>query len=303
MQTLSLGIALSLVFWSGLVFQLVMSKNRALTALGGYFPMSLGTALIRFLGGYAERINTQAQRAGVSWHGGHTLMLWFMGGGISTALYFTTGNVFLLMAAVLVVCLLPGLIIQRSYQRQRLKLYRGLADFLRRFLAHLPDQGNLNKALERSLEGDVDKQIETVFAGVLQQIKLGESTRAALESCQQQLGLRKFGHILEIMIKAHQEGWSESAQKAMDKGIQAMEADLRAIEWVGQKQKKRFQKLMLMLATAWSFPFVLSMLNLPDKNIYLSTILGQILIASYLFSSFYVIKKGYDCFSLEVDEL
>ena len=88
----------------------------------------------------------------------------------------------------------------------------------------------------------------------------------------------------------------------MEKAIEAIEFDLRAIEKVKQVSKKK-QNLYTALGVSWSFIPILSLLRNSEVNIYLETVPGRILVLLYVLASLYIMVKGEEYLSLNLDEL
>jgi hypothetical protein len=91
--------------------------------------------------------------------------------------------------------------------------------------------------------------------------------------------------------------------KALDKAVEAIEFDLRAIEKVKEQSKLKKKKLYTSLGTAWLFPLILSFVNTGQTNVYMNTISGKILILMYVLGSLYVFCKGEEYLSLNLDEI
>lgn len=116
--------------------------------------------------------------------------------------------------------------------------------------------------------------------------------------------LKKFDNVVKTILQAQKEGWTSQAVKALDKAVAALERDLRAVRLAAQKAAGRKRQLYLTAATAWSFPLTLSLFSAEGgENVFLSTAPGQLLMAAYLLGTLYVLAKGQDYISLDVEEL
>ncbi|MDR1194183.1 MAG: type II secretion system F family protein [Peptococcaceae bacterium] len=250
-----------------------------------------------------ERINSRASQAGVSWGSRETKLIWLFSLGVACGLYFLTGNLLLFGAGWLLMLILPSLIIDSRRRQQRLASLTALTDCLRQLLARLPDQGSLSRALEMVLESSGDRESTLIMGQVLDELRLGSSVREAIGLWQNKVGLKKFDHVAETMIQANKDGWTPAALSALDKSVQALEADLRAVLLAAQKSVSKKRQLYTTLLTSWSFPVILSLMNTGQKNIYLHTLAGKILIFAYVAFSLYVVVKGQEYLSLNVEEL
>ena len=251
----------------------------------------------------ARRIRSQADQAGVSWGSRETVVIWIVSLSTAGILYFYTGNLLLFGVGWLLLLFLPRLVIQNRKYRRRLETLTVLTDSLRQLLARLPDQGSLARALEMVIESDSRGSGAGALRNVLEEIRLGGNVKDAVRLWQKMVGLKKFDHVAETLIQANADGWTPTALKALDKSVEALEGDLKAVLLAAQKAASRKKQLFAAIATAWSFPLILSMMDTGQKNLYLYTIQGKALIFAYVTVSLFVVVKGQEYLSLNVDEL
>ncbi|MEL7622042.1 MAG: type II secretion system F family protein [Clostridiales bacterium] len=250
-----------------------------------------------------KRLHSQAYAAGVSWGGRETKMVWLFSLSVACSLYLITGNLLLFGLGWLLTLILPTLIINNRKRRQRLETLMALTDSLRQLLARLPDQGSLSRAIEMVIESDGRGQRTKILRQVLEELRLGSSVREAVVLWQNSIKLKKFDHVAETLIQANKDGWTPAALRALDKSVQSLEADLRAVLLVAQKAAGRKRQLYATLLMSWSFPVVLSMLDTGQKNLYVYSLPGKLLIFAYVAVSLYVAVKGQEYLSLNVEEL
>lgn len=250
-----------------------------------------------------DRVQKEAAQAGVPWNARHTILLW--AGSILSAglLFLATGNGWLFLVSWILTGALPGILIQVKYRQQRIELLENLVAGLRQIIARIPDQGGLIKAIELTLHSGMDSPMDQMLRAVVQEIGLGISVPDALNHWKQQIGMRKFDKMAGTLLQAHSKGWSPAAMQSLQKALQAMEADLQAIRMARQKSRQHKQKLYFMVLTAWSFPFILSLLHVGDTNIYKDSTAGRLLMFAYAAGSLVTIAKGSECLSLKADEL
>ena len=250
-----------------------------------------------------KRIRNQAGKAGVDWGSRETKAIWIISLSASAVLYFLTGNILLFGVGWMLLLVLPRLIIHHRKHRRRLETLTVLTDCLRQLLARLPDQGSLSRALEVVIESDGRGAVAGMLRQVLEAMRLGSTVREAVGLWQGMIGMRKFDHVAETLIQANADGWTPAALKALDRSINGLEGDLRAILLVAQNAVSRKKQLYIALATAWSFPLILSMMDTGRANIYLYTMPGKLLVFAYVTVSLFVVVKGQEYLSLNVDEL
>jgi len=295
---LSLLIAIVVTLWCILVFYFV---SKALK--GGEEKSYLFWSVRENVKGRLVSISREAEAYGVSWRVRDTLLLWLGSFLLSGTLFILTDNVLLFIAGWFFMGLLPGLIIKIKYQNQRFALLEGLVECLRLLIARIPDQGSFVRSLELTLQGRLEANNKLILQEVMRDITLGNSMETALNNWRKRVNIRKFNHVIDTMLQAHYEGWTRVAVEALDKAVQAMEADVQAIKLAREKSRQRKRKLYFTILTAWSFPLILSLLNSGSENVYLATLPGKLLIFAYVVGTLLVIVKGNEYISLNVDEL
>jgi len=266
-------------------------KSRGFQRSGGYWDKQ------------ASRIRRQASAAGVSWSGGETAFVWILSLCAAGALYFFTGNLLLVSAGWLMSLFLPRVIIQNRKYHQRLHTLTVLTDCLRQLQIRLPDQGSLSRAMEMVIAQDSQGESTLIMRAALDELRLGGNARDAIGLWKNAVGLRKFDHVAETLIQSNADGWTPVALRALDKSIEALEADLRAVRLTEQKAAGRRKKLYSAIAMSWSFPLILSMMDTGQKNLYLYSTQGKILVFAYVITSLYALAKGREYLSLNVEEL
>jgi len=198
---------------------------------------------------------------------------------------------------------LPKYIIEKKRRNNRYRLISKLTDPMRMILSRLPDQHNITKAVEQTRDEVLDEPVRNLLNGYLQDVAIGGSVQEALVNLQRKVSLRKYDILVEYLIQAHYEGFTHEALQALGKSIEAIEFDLRAIEKVKEHSRAKKKELYISLAVAWFFPFILSMASSGVENIYLETPAGKGLTLLYIIGSLYVLFKGEEYLSLNLDEL
>lgn len=198
---------------------------------------------------------------------------------------------------------LPRLLIEKKRLSNRIDLLAKLIDPLRMILSRLPEQQNITKVIEQTKADILDKRVRDLFEGYMKDVAIGGSVHDALMIMKRKVALRKFDVVVEYLVQAHYEGFTMEALRALNKAIEAIEFDMRAIEKVKEQSKAKKKSLYTTLATTWFFPIILSMANTGEKNIYLETMPGKILLLLFVIGSFYVVLKGEEYLSLNLDEL
>ena len=228
-----------------------------------------------------------------------------VGAGLALVVVLTilTNNPLILLTGIIVSSVIPKFIIEKKRRSMRINLMTKLTDPLRMLLSRLPDQQNLTRAIEATRDETTDEQIRAIFDGYLNEVALGGGVLDALDNLKRRVRLRKFDSVVETLAQAHSEGFTAEAMNALDKATEAIEFDLRAIEKVRMVSSKKKRQLYAGLAVAWGFIPILSMMRSTDSNIYLDAIPGKVLILLYTIGTLYIIIKGEEYLSLNLDEL
>lgn len=231
------------------------------------------------------------------------LVILSISGLITLAISLAVKNPFILAAGLSIGFYLPRFLLEKKRHSLRLSLISKLTDPLRMLISRIPDQQNVTRAIEVTRDEIGEEIIRGLFDGYLQDVGLGCSVRDALINMKRKVNLRKFDAFIDNLIQAHYDGFTREAIKALDKAVEAIEFDLRAIEKVKEQSTRNKKKLYATLAVSWMFPPLLSMVSTTGKNIYLDTFLGKILIFLYVVVSIYVYVRGEEYLSLNLDEL
>lgn len=222
---------------------------------------------------------------------------------ITLSFAVVTQNPFILITGFLVGVYLPRFLIEKKRHSLRLNLISKFIDPMRLLLSRLPDQQNITRAVEMTRDEIVDKEIKEIFNDFLRDVAIGGSVRDALLNMKKRVNFRKFDLYVENLIHAHYEGFTVEAINALDKAVQAIEFDLRAIQKVKEQSREKKKKLYLAMGIAWLFPIILSFVSTGSTNIYLHTLPGRIMILFYVLGTIFVYIKGEEYLSLNLDEL
>ncbi|HHY05582.1 MAG TPA: hypothetical protein GX532_01170 [Clostridia bacterium] len=222
---------------------------------------------------------------------------------LTLAVAVVTHNLFILITGFVVGVYLPSFLIEKKRQSLRFNLISKLVDPLRLLLSRLSEQQNITRAVEMTRDEIVDKEIKEIFNGFLRDVAIGGSVRDALFNLKKRVNFRKFDLYVEHLLYAHYEGFTVEAINALDKAVQAIEFDLRAIQKVKEQSREKKKKLYLALGLAWFFPIILSFVSTGEANIYLHTLPGKIVIFCYVLGTIFVYIKGEEYLSLNLDDL
>ncbi len=222
---------------------------------------------------------------------------------LTLAVAVVTHNLFILITGFVVGVYLPSFLIEKKRQSLRFNLISKLVDPLRLLLSRLSEQQNITRAVEMTRDEIVDKEIKEIFNGFLRDVAIGGSVRDALFNLKKRVNFRKFDLYVEHLLYAHYEGFTVEAISALDKAVQAIEFDLRAIQKVKEQSREKKKKLYLALGLAWFFPIILSFVSTGEANIYLHTLPGKIVIFCYVLGTIFVYIKGEEYLSLNLDDL
>lgn len=214
-----------------------------------------------------------------------------------------TENIFLLAAGLAAGAYLPGFFIEKKRRGQRIRIITKLVSPLRLLISRLPDQNNITKAIELTRNEIIDDEIRNIFSNYLKDVNICGNVHDALLNMKDSVSLSKFDVFIEYLLQTHYEGFTKESLNALSKSVEAIEFDLRAIEIVNEKSRTKKRNLYTALAVSWMFPVILSFANTGQRNVYLHTTAGKILILFYVVGSLFVYLKGEEYLTLNLDEL
>lgn len=249
--------------------------------------------------------NYQEEAAAAGWQVSKKELLIFICMSIIITLLVSilTNNPLVLIVGLIAGIYFPNFIITKKRKARKMVLISKLTDPLRMLLSRIPDQQNITRVIEIIKDETTDESIKQIFTNYLSEVAIGGSVRDALLGMKQDVRLRKFDVFIEHLLQAQYEGFTPNAMKALDKTVEAIEFDLRAIEKVKEQSKLKKKQLYTTLGTTWLFPPILSFVNTGHTNIYLNTVAGKILILMYFLATLYIVEKGEEYLSLKLDEL
>lgn len=231
------------------------------------------------------------------------LFVFLVTGSITLLILLLTKNAMVLLAGIFIGMYLPWFLLERKRKNTRYRLISKLTDPLRLIISRLPEQENITRVIESTLVEIEDKRIRELFSSFVSDISLGMSVRDALANMQKEVSLRKFDVFAQNLVQAHYEGFTLQARKALDKAVEAIELDLRAVEKVREQSKNKKRKLYISLGTVWFFPLILSLVNTNEQNVYFSTLPGKLLILIYVISTVFIYVKGEEYLSINLEDL
>ncbi|WP_418790310.1 type II secretion system F family protein [Phosphitispora sp. TUW77] len=228
------------------------------------------------------------------------IVIFAVGSGLLLSALFK--NPLIILAGILAGYYLPRLMIHRYRKRRQAALLTSIPDFGRILTARLVDHHSIVKAFE-IIQNDVTEPVKTLAADFLKDTGVGMGIPQALENLKARVALRKFDILAETLLIAHYEGYSSEALLAMEKAVEAIENDIKAVDMLEITSAKKKKELVYIVLASWAFPVILSFMNTGNVNVYLDTIPGKILMFSYLVSTLFVLIKGEEYLSLSLEEL
>lgn len=294
-----ISIVNALLFGAGFLLACALFQNPQSRRL--WHLQKVGMAPLETL--HLEKYRDEAAKIG--WKVSPKDVLLIISAAIASALLLAllTSNPFILIAGIFTGFYLPKFLLEKKRRSGKMLLLSKLTDPLRMLLSRLPDTPNITRAIEATRDETGDDRIRELFTDYIADIKSGAGVRDALLNMKNKVGLKKFDIFTDHLCQMQYEGFTPDAIKALDKAVEAIEFDLRAIEKVKEVSKNKKRQLYTALGTAWLFPPILSFVNTGNTNIYLNTIAGQILMLLYFIGSLYVFVKGEEYLSLNLDEL
>ena len=177
-----------------------------------------------------------------------------------------------------------------------------IPEFGRLLTARLLDHHSITRSFE-TVQADISGPVKPLIEEFIKDVGVGLGVLTALNNLKAKVAFRKFDTLAETLFIAHREGYSNEALRALEKAVEAIENDVKAIEALQLKVKKKKRDLFYVVIASWAFPVVLSSMNTGNTSIFLDTLTGKLLIFSYLLSTFWVLIKGEEYLGLKLEEL
>lgn len=230
------------------------------------------------------------------------LILVFLSFGIGGLIALAIGNPFYILGGIVAGFYLPRFIVLQVRKKNRLALFEELPDSLRIITARLMDYGSIPNAVEASLP-DISDYLKAYFQEFLRSVSVGIPLEQGVYELSKRIKLRKFTDYCEKLVMAHREGFNSEAVKSLEATINSIDEDMMAIKTLDINSKRDKKNLLMVVAMAWFFPIILSFMNSANQNIFLDSLVGQILMFSFFISTIITLVKGEDYLSLKLDEL
>jgi Flp pilus assembly protein TadB len=223
-----------------------------------------------------------------------------VGVGILTALL--TGNIFFIVVGVALSFSLPRYIVIKIKKKKRLEILVELPDNLKLLTSKLMDYTSIQQALQAALE-DMEGETKTIFQKMHSSLELNLPVDSILMEVAHEVKIRRFNDFAEKLVMANSEGFHEEAIKSLKETIDTISEDINEIKKLEIRSKSEKKKMYIVIVASWFMPFILSFLSSDNANVFLKSIHGQLFIISFFLSTIYVIAKGDDYLSLNLDEL
>lgn len=249
-----------------------------------------------------EQIKKEAESAG--WQLKPKEFLVLVAGAVSLGIFIAViiDNIFYIIAGVIGGFYLPRFVVMQIRKRKRYALFAELPDSLKFVVARLIDYGSIPKAVEASLP-DLSPQIREPFIKFLNSIKINLTVEQALSELSREIKIRKFTDFSETLFLAHTEGLNQQSITTLNMIIDTMVEDVRAIKNLELLSKKDKRDLLIVIIVSWLIPVALSFLNANNVNLFLETLIGQMIMFLYFLTTIFVIVKGDEYISLNLDDL
>jgi len=257
-------------------------------------------SLARYFG--YDRVSTLAKEAGwnISSKEFWGIVIFAVLTGLLLAAVFM--NPLIIVSGIVAGYYFPRILIQKYRKRRRMAMISSIPEFGRILAARLIDCHSIVRAMETT-QNDISGPVKTISEEFVKDIGVGLGVQPALENMKSKAGFRKFNTLAETLLIAHREGYSSEALRAIEKAVEAIENDVKAIELLHIATRKKKQELLCVVLASWAFPVILSFMNTDNVNIYLDTPAGKILMFSYIISTLLVLTKGEEYLSLRLEEL
>lgn len=249
-----------------------------------------------------EHIKREAESAGWQLEQREFLILVAVAVGIGVFIAILIDNIFYIIGGVIAAFYLPRFIVMQIRRKKRYTLFAELPDSLKFIVARLLDYGSIPRAVEASLS-DLSPQLRAPFAKFLNSVKLNLTVEQALYELAAEIKIRKLTDFTDTLLLAHTEGINQQSIATLETIIDTMVEDVRAIKNLQLLSQKDRQDLIAVILVSWFIPVALSFLNTNNVNLFLDTFFGQIIMFLYFLTTIFVIVKGDEYLSLNLQDL
>jgi Flp pilus assembly protein TadB len=249
-----------------------------------------------------DQIKKEAENAGLQLEQKEFVALVVGAIGIGIFIAVIINNIFYIIAGVIAGFYLPKFIVMQIRKRKRFALFSELPDSLKFIVARLIDYGSIPKAVEASLP-DLSSHIREPFEKFLNSIKINLTVEQALYELSKEIKIKKFTDFTETLFLAHTEGINQQSIATLNMIIDTMVEDVRAVKNLELMAKKDKKDLLVVIIVSWLIPVALSFLNPNNVNLFLDTLIGQVIMFLYFLTTIFVIVKGDEYISLNLDDL
>jgi len=249
-----------------------------------------------------EQIKKEAESAGWQLQQNEFLILVAVALGIGVFMAVLIDNIFYIIGGVIAAFYLPRFVVMQLRRKKRYALLAELPDSLKYIVARLIDYGSIPKAVEASL-ADLSPQLREPFARFLNAVKLNLRVEQALQELAGEIKIRKFTDFTDTLLLTHTEGINQQSVATLETIIDTMVEDVRALKNLQMISQRDRRDLYAVIAVSWFIPVVLSFLNTNNLNLFLDTLFGQIIMFLYFLTTIFVIVKGDEYLSLNLQDL
>jgi len=249
-----------------------------------------------------EQIKREAESAGWQLERKEFLVLVAVALGFGVFIAVLINNIFYIIGGVVGAFYLPRFVVMQIRRKKRYLLFAELPDSLKYIVARLIDYGSIPKAVEASL-ADLSPQFRGPFTKFLNSIKMNLTVEQALHELAAEVKIRKFTDFTDTLLLTHTEGINQHSIATLERIIDTMVEDVRAIKNLQLLSQKDRRDLIIVIIVSWFIPIALSFLNTNNANLFLDTLVGQIIMFLYFLTTVFVMVKGDEYLSLNLNDL
>jgi Flp pilus assembly protein TadB len=249
-----------------------------------------------------EKVKEEAESFGWSLNTKEFIQIAVAALGVGLLVSLLTGNIFFIIVGIVLSFSLPRFIVIKIKKQRRISILLELPDNLKLLTSKLMDYSSVQLALKSAIE-DMDGQTKHIFRKMYQSLEINMPLETVLSEAIAQIRIQKFNDFAEKLIMANSEGFHEESIKSLKETIENMSDDIKEIKKLEIKSKSEKKKIYIAIAGSWLMPFILAGLSSDNANVFLSSLHGKIFIVSFFVATLYVIGKGDDYLSLNLDEL
>lgn len=248
-----------------------------------------------------DKIRNEAEIAGVNLTRREfiSIILLSVGSGIIVSIMFN--NLLYIIVGIISGFYVPRYFVVRNKRRKRLSLFTNLPEALSMINSRTLSLGYV-RAVEASYN-DMAKDVRPYFEDFIQSINATIPFNQAMMNLAAQIRFKKFQEYVAQVIMAKDAGFKDVAVENIADQINLFREDLRAVEQIKLESRAEKRNVFMVVGINMALPIILNILNPRYYTLFFHTFLGQFLLFFTFITCIFVILKGGEVLTLDLDKI